>query len=304
MSDDFVSLHTHTEFSMLDGYQSVTKMTERVAEIGQPAIAMTDHGSCFGAYDFVKAAHDAGIKPIVGMEAYVAPELRTLRKVVVWGDILEEGKKPKPSPKYYTHMTLLALNATGLRNLFRMHELSYTTGLYQKPRIDLDLLRRYNEGLVATTGCAGGAIPTLLRLGLRDRAKNALYALRDIFGDRLYVEVMTHGMDWEDAILASLLELADDTHTPLVATNDSHYSLAAEAPIHDALLCAQTHTTVATVDRMRFGGSGYHLRSRMEMDVLGLPHDALDNTLKIASLVGAYEDIFDHKNLMPKAVLL
>lgn len=298
----FVHLHVHSEYSMLDGAAKVTALAARAAELGQPALAVTDHGNLFGAYAFHRACVDAGVKPIVGMEAYVAPESRTLRERASWGE-LEEGGRNKSVPGAYTHLTLLAQNATGLRNLYRLHQLSYSEGMYYKPRIDREILASHSRGVVATTGCPGGAVSTWLRLGKEDEATRSAGGLKDIFGDRLYVELMMHGMEMERELIPGLLAVARSVAAPVVATNDSHYTHAADANVHDALLCLQTNAKITDAHRFRFNGSGYYLKSREEMDRLGLPVGALDNTLVIAETVSDYGDVFSYRLRTPSPLL-
>jgi len=298
----FVHLHVHTEYSMLDGAARIQDLVTRAGELGHPALAITDHGNLFGAYDFYHRCLAAGVKPIIGMEAYVAPEGREVRERITWGQV-EEASGPKNVPGAYTHLTLLAQNAEGLKNLYRLHRLSYSEGMYYKPRIDTEIIAAHSMGVVATTGCPGGTVSTWLRLGETDRAVRAAGGLKDIFGDRLYVELMMHGMEMERELIPGLLEVAKRVAAPVVATNDSHYTSAADAGVHDALLCLQTNARIADTNRFRFNGSGYYLKSREEMERLGLPAESLDNTLVIAEKVTDYGDLFTPKLRMPEAIL-
>ncbi len=293
----FVSLHTHTVHSTLDGVSQIPGLVQRSTELGMPAIGISDHGSLSGAYDLWKECTAAGVKPIIGMEAYVAPESRWTKSPVRWGT--KEQKKDDLSFGAYSHMTLIARSTTGLRNLYKLHELSYTEGFYYHPRVDLELLERYSEGLIATTGCAGGAIPTLLRLGLYDRALDWGEELKVVFGGSLYVEVMFHDTEFDAVLNPKLINLAFALKLPLVATNDSHFTRAEDAAVHQAMLCVGTRSTLDD-PKFTFSGHGYHLRSFEEMSELGLPAEAISNTVKIANEVESYDEMFQSRELMPK----
>ncbi len=195
-SDSFVHLHVHTEYSMLDGAARLTDLFAETARMGMPALAMTDHGNVFGAYDFVKQATAAGVKPIIGMEAYVTPGTsRFDRTRVRWA---EGGEDDVSGGGAYTHMTLLAVDEAGLHNLFRLASLASMEGFFYKPRIDRELLARYAAGLIGTTGCPGGEVPTWLRIGDYERARASAAEFRDIFGpDNFYLELMDHGLEVE-----------------------------------------------------------------------------------------------------------
>ena len=294
MSDPFVSLHNHSSYSILDGLGSVDSMVRRAAELGQPALAVTDHGSLSGLYDLWKAGTEHGVKPIAGLEAYVAPEGRDLKERVIWGEL--EGKQ---TPGPYTHMTLLAQSAEGLRNLYRLQQAAYLEGFYHKPRLDLDLLEKHSVGVIALTGCAGGALATRLRLGHHAEADTILESLRAIYPDRVYVELMDHGIPFEQELNKSLLEIAAKHDAPLVLTNDAHYTTAEEAEAHDALLCVQTQAHLTDQDRFRFSGSGYWLRSAAEMAALGYPTEGVANTLLIAESIESYDTVFEYKDRSP-----
>src|SRR5215218_6945771 len=213
----FVHLHVHTEYSMLDGAARLKDLFAETARMGMPALAMTDHGNVFGAYDFVKQARAAGVAPIVGMEAYVTPGTsRFDRTRVRWA---EGGEDDVSGGGAYTHMTLLAADETGIRNLFRLASLASLEGFFYKPRIDREILARYSGGLIGTTGCPGGEVPTRLRIGQYDAAVAAAAEFRDMFGpDRFYLELMDHGLQIESRLRADLLRLAGDLQLPLLAT--------------------------------------------------------------------------------------
>lgn len=284
-ADSFVHLHVHTEYSMLDGAARLTEMFARTAELGMDAIAMTDHGNVFGAYDFYKKAKAAGVKPIIGMEAYLTPDThRTERKRVQWnkggGDDVSGGGA-------FTHMTLLAQSTAGMHNLFRLSSRSSIEGFFYKPRADRELLSEYAEGLIATTGCPSGEVQTWLRIGDYARARQSAAEFMDIFGrENFFVELMDHGLSIETRVRDDLLRLAKDLDLRLVATNDSHYTQPEDATAHEALLCVQSGKTLADPTRFKFDGNGYYIKSPQEMRQLwerdaGLP-EACESTLLIA----------------------
>ncbi|SDH17415.1 DNA polymerase III subunit alpha [Agrococcus jejuensis] len=299
MSDQFAHLHVHTEYSMLDGAAHVGPLVEAAVEQGMPAIAMTDHGNVFGAFDFWSKATNAGIKPIIGMEAYVTPGThRGDRTRVRWGD--DAGGDDVSGGGSYTHMTLLAETTAGMHNLFRMASRASMEGFYFKPRLDRELLAEYADGIIATTGCVGGEVQTKLRLGQYDEAKKAAGEFRDIFGkDNFFAEIMDHGIDVERRTMGDLLRLAKELDLPLVATNDLHYTHAADATAHSALLCVQSGTTLHDPKRFKFDGEGYYLKSAAEMrHIFKDRPEACDNTLLIAERCDVQ---FDTKaNYMPR----
>ncbi|HSU36245.1 MAG TPA: DNA polymerase III subunit alpha [Propionibacteriaceae bacterium] len=281
-SDSFVHLHVHSEYSMLDGAARVGDLFNGCAEMGMPAIAMTDHGNVFGAYEFHKASKASGVKAIIGTEAYVTPKThRSERKRVRWGD---GGGDDVSGGGAFTHMTLWSENTAGMHNLFRLSSLASMEGYFYKPRMDRELLSTYSKGLIATTGCPSGEVQTYLRLGKYDEAVASAAEFRDIFGrDNYYVELMEHGLSLESRVRSDLLRLAKDLQLPLVATNDLHYSTAADAKAHEVLLCVQTGTTMEDANRFKLEGGQYYLKSPAEMRQLfaELP-EACDNTLAIA----------------------
>ncbi|WP_369133257.1 DNA polymerase III subunit alpha [Modestobacter sp. I12A-02662] len=286
-ADSFVHLHTHTEYSMLDGAAKLGELTRAAAEEGMPALAMTDHGNVFGAYDFYKQAKAAGVKPIVGMEGYYTPGSRFDRAPFDFGDNLidEDGEGGSSRGKAaYTHMTLLARTTEGMHNLFRISSLASLEGQYRKPRFDRDLLEKYGTGLIATTGCPSGEVNMWLRAGKVDRARQAAADFQDIFGkENFYAELMDHGLSIEKKTRPQLLQIADELGIPLLATNDLHYTRREDADAHDALLCIQTGSRLNEPNRFKFNGDGYYLKSAAEMRALftELPQ-ACDNTLLIA----------------------
>ncbi|MGY4720504.1 DNA polymerase III subunit alpha [Naumannella cuiyingiana] len=280
--DSFVHLHVHSEYSMLDGAARVGDLFEVAAEQQMPAIAVTDHGFSFGAHEFYRAAKGTGVKPIIGLEAYLTPGThRGERKRVQWGD---GGGDDVSGAGAYTHLTLLAETTQGMHNLFRLGSRASLEGFFYKPRMDRELLHTYAEGLIATTGCPSGEVQTLLRLGKYAQARDAAAEFRDIFGaGNYYVELMDHGLDIENRVRADLLKIAKDLGLPLVATNDLHYTRREDAAAHEVLLCVQSGSNMDDPKRFRFDGDGYYLKSAAEMRELfaELP-DACDNTLEIA----------------------
>ncbi|HEX8510649.1 MAG TPA: PHP domain-containing protein, partial [Propionibacteriaceae bacterium] len=285
--DSFVHLHVHSEYSMLDGAARVADLFAGAEEMGMPALAVTDHGNLFGAYEFYKASKSTSVKPIVGLEAYVTPKThRSERKRVRWGDggSAANSSDDVSGSGAYTHMTLLSETTEGMHNLFRLGSLASLEGFFYKPRVDRELLSRYAKGLIATTGCPSGEVQTYLRLGQYDQAVASAAEFRDLFGaDNYYVELMDHGLTIETRVRQDLLRIARDLKLPLVATNDLHYAKKEDAPAHEVLLCVQSGSTMADAKRFKLDGDSYYLRSPAEMRALfaELP-EACDNTLAIA----------------------
>ena len=291
---NFVHLHNHTEYSMLDGAARIGEMFEVAQEMGMPAIATTDHGYLFGAYEFWKKAQGTGVKPIIGLEAYVAPGThRSDKNRVRWGDERTPKNDDVSGGGAYTHMTILARNNVGLANLFRMNSQASLDQVYAKwPRLDRELLGRYGEGLIATTGCPSGEIQTRIRLGQYDKAVEAASEFRDIFGrEHYFLELMDHGVEIERRVRDDLLRLARQLDLPLLATNDLHYVRKEDSVAHEALLCVNSGSTMLEAtyaqggSRFAFEGDGYYIKSPEEMRRLWreLPQ-ACDNTLLVADM--------------------
>ena len=285
-SENFVHLHVHTEYSMLDGAARIGDLYKRAAEMGMPAIATTDHGYLFGAYDFWKKSKDTGVKPIIGVEAYVTPGThRTDKTRTLWGDERTVRSDDVSAGGAYTHMTMLATDNASMANLFTMSSLASLDQVYAKwPRIDRELLHRYGKGMIATTGCPSGEIQTRLRLGQYDLAREAAAEFRDIFGaENYFLELMDHGNSIERRTREDLMRLAKDLSLPLLATNDLHYVDPQDDKAQDALLCINSGNTLLDPGRFKFEGTGYYLKSPAEMRHLfrELP-EACDNTLLIA----------------------
>lgn len=289
-SDSFVHLHVHTEYSMLDGASLLDGLFSRTSELGMPAIAMTDHGNLHGAYDFYSKARKHGVKPIIGIEAYITPGTqRGERRRVRWGqgDLAEEGGNDVAGGGAYTHMTMWAESTEGMHNLFRLSSRSSLEGYYFKPRMDKEILAEHSKGLIVSTGCPSGAIQTRLRLGQYDEAVREAAELQDIFGrDNVFLELMDHGIDIEKRVRDDLLRLGKQMNLPPIATNDSHYNNPEDAAAHDALICVASGKRLSDTNRLKFDGGGYYIKSAAEMrelwgDRFGMP-EACDNTLAIA----------------------
>ncbi|SDC38667.1 DNA polymerase III subunit alpha [Microbacterium enclense] len=283
-ADSFVHLHVHSEYSMLDGAARIGPMVQEAVKQGMPAIAVTDHGNTFAAYEFYKTAKDAGIKPIIGIEAYVTPGTHRSDKTRVrWGSPEQQSDDVSGSGAY-THMTLLSETTEGMHNLFRLSSRASMEGYYFKPRMDRELLQTYSKGLIATTGCPSGEVQTRLRLGQYEAARAAAAEFQDIFGkENYFAEIMDHGLSIERRVMGDLLKISKDLGIPLVGTNDLHYTHQHDATSHAALLCVQSGSTLDDPKRFKFDGDGYYVKSPAEMrQVFRDNLEACDNTLLIA----------------------
>lgn len=284
---------------MLDGAARIAELLEESKRLGMDALATTDHGFVFGAFEFWQKAKNAGVKPIVGVEAYLTPgTARGDRSRVKWGD--GNGVKDVAGAGAYTHMTLWAETTQGMHNLFRASSLASLEGYLYKPRMDRDLLQRYGKGLIATTGCPSGEIQTRLGLGQYREAIQAASDFKDIFGEgNFFCELMDHGLEIERNTRADLLKLAKELKLPLVATNDLHYTHAEDASAHAALLCVQSGSTLADPKRFKFDADEFYLKSPQEMRQLfsDFP-EACDNTLLIAERCNV--EFNTDANYMPK----
>ncbi len=279
----FTHLHTHTEFSMLDGAARVKDLVVAAAEDGQPALGITDHGNMYGVLDFYKACRAHDIVPIIGTEAYMAGESRHERPVRR-GRVDDTGGDVEGGQKLYYHLTLLAETVEGYRNLMKLSSAAYLEGYYYKPRLDWELLERHHEGLIATTGCLGGVVLQALLAGDFEGAKRRAARLQDIFGkDSLFVEIQDHGIADQHRTNPQLIEIAQQIGAPLLATNDSHYTHRHDAVAHDALLCVQTGALLSDTNRFKFEGTEHYLKSASEMRHLFRDYpESCDNTLLIA----------------------
>ena len=300
-NDSFAHLHVHTEYSMLDGAARLKDLFTTTAEMGMPALAMTDHGNVFGAYDFYRQAKAAGINPIIGMEAYLTPNThRGDRTRVRWN---QGGDDDVSGGGAFTHMTMLAETTEGMHNLFRLSSRSSLEGFFYKPRADRELLADYAKGLIATTGCPSGEIQTWLRIGKYDKALASAAEFRDLFGkDNYFLELMDHGLSIETRVRDGLLRLAKDLDLPLLATNDLHYTRPADAAAHEVLLCVQSGKTMQDSNRFKFDGDSYYLKSPAEMRSLWADkydlREACDNTLLIAERCSV--EFNEAANYMPR----
>ena len=267
----FVHLHTHTEYSLLDGSNKIKDYVSRVKELGMDSAAITDHGVMYGVVDFYKECRKQGIRPILGCEVYVAPGSRFDRENV-------SGEE-----RYY-HLILLAENNTGYSNLMRIVSKGFTEGFYYRPRVDREVLREYHEGLICTSACLAGELARLLVRDLYEEAKEAALAHQEIFGEgNYYLELQDHGLADQKKVNQMLLRLSQETGIPLIATNDCHYTYAQDAEAHDVLLCLQTGKKLSDENRMRYEGGQYYVKSPEEMEAL-FPYakEALENTQEIA----------------------
>lgn len=267
----FAHLHVHTEFSLLDGSNKIKEYVRYVKELGMDSAAITDHGVMYGAVDFYKAAKEVGINPVIGCEVYVAPHSRFDRELTGGED------------RYY-HLVLLAENNTGYANLVKIVSKGFTEGYYYRPRVDMELLEQYHEGLIALSACLAGEVPRYIQKGLVDEAKKVALKYQEIFGkDNYFLELQDHGIPAQQSVNSVLLRMSKELDIPLVATNDVHYTYAEDAQPHDVLLCLQTGKKVADEDRLRYEGGQYYVKSEEEMKGL-FPYawEAVENTQRIA----------------------
>lgn len=267
----FVHLHTHTEFSLLDGSNKIKEYVKRVKELGMNAAAITDHGVMYGVIDFYRAAKAEGIKPILGCEVYVAPNSRF------------DKEKTGGEERYY-HLVLLAENDTGYANLMKIVSKGFTEGYYYKPRVDMEVLETYHEGIIALSACLAGEVARYLQRGLYEEGKKAALKYQACFGKgNFFLELQDHGIPQQETVNAALLRMSKELDIPLVATNDVHYTMREDEKPHDILLCLQTGKKLADEDRMRYVGGQYYVKSEAEMREL-FPYalEALENTQKIA----------------------
>ncbi|WP_052851804.1 DNA polymerase III subunit alpha [Streptomyces avicenniae] len=303
MTKPFTHLHVHTQYSLLDGAARLKDMFKACQDMGMSHIAITDHGNLHGAYDFFQQATGAGITPIIGIEAYVAPESRRHKRRVHWGQPHQKRDDISGSGGY-THKTIWAYNRNGLHNLFRLSSDAYTEGYFVKwPRMDKETIAQHADGLIASTGCPSGEVQTRLRLGQPDEALKAAAEYQEIFGkSRYFLELMDHGLEIEKRVRDGLLDIGRKLGIPPIVTNDSHYTYAEEAGAHDALLCVQTGKNLSDPDRFRFDGAGYYLKSPEEMYAVDLSdawQEGCANTRLVAEQVDT-EGWFKPRDLMPR----
>ncbi|MEO8362938.1 MAG: DNA polymerase III subunit alpha [Ilumatobacteraceae bacterium] len=282
MEGSFTHLHVHTEFSMLDGASRVDELVAKAVADGQSALGMTDHGNMYGVLDFYKACNNQGIKPIIGMEAYMAHEHRSERPARR-GRMDDSGGETEGGSKLYYHLTLLAESNVGYRNLIQLSSRAFLEGYYYKPRIDWELLEQYHEGIIATSGCLGGHVLQSLLRGDEAGAKKLAARFQDIFGkENFFIEIQDHGIADQRRTNPQLIELSRAIGAPLLATNDTHYTHREDHTAHDALLCVQTGCTIADPNRFKFEGEEHYLKTAEEMRWLfrEVP-EACDNSLLI-----------------------
>ena len=267
----FTHLHVHTEYSLLDGSNKIKEYVKRVKELGMDSAAITDHGVMYGVIDFYKEARANGVKPILGCEVYVAPNSRF-------------DKELGGGEERYHHLVLLAENNTGYANLMKIVSKGFTEGYYYKPRVDMEVLEKYHEGIIALSACLAGEVPRLLVKGLYQEAKNTALKYLNCFGKGNYFfELQDHGIPEQRTVNTALLRMSKELDIPLVATNDIHYTYAEDEKSHDILLCIQTAKKVSDEDRMRYDGGQYYVKSEMEMrELFPYAQQALDNTALIA----------------------
>ena len=266
----FVHLHTHSEYSLLDGASRTKDMVRRAKELNMPALALTDHGVMYGIVEFYEAALKEKIKPIVGCEVYVAPKNR-----------FDKSPRKEDSP---FHLVLLAQNNEGYKNLMRLSSLGFTDGFYYKPRVDKEVLKQYHQGLIALSGCLSGEVARLIQARKIDKAKDVAREYQAIFGkENFFLEIQNHNLEEQKYVNQELVSISKDISIPLVATNDNHYTFRSDHVAHDVLLCIQTGSTIDEEGRLRFSSEEFYLKSRQEMENAfpELP-EALDNTLEIA----------------------
>ena len=270
----FTHLHVHTEYSLLDGSNKIKEYVKRVKELGMNSAAITDHGVMYGVIDFYRAAKEAGINPVIGCEVYVAPNSR-FDKELTGGE------------ERYHHLVLLAENNLGYANLVKIVSKGFTEGYYYRPRVDMEVLQEYHEGIIALSACLAGEVPRLIQKGLINEAKQCALKYKECFGEGNYfLELQDHGIPEQKTVNMTLLSMSRELGIPLVATNDVHYTYADDVRPHDILLCIQTGKKLADEDRMRYEGGQYYVKSEEEMRLL-FPYaqEALENTQKIAEMM-------------------
>ncbi len=303
-AEPFAHLHVHTEYSMLDGAARLKDLMAEVKSQGMTHVAMTDHGNVFGAAEFHRQAKDAGVTPVIGIEAYLAPESRGNPNRILWGQP-HQKRDDVSAAGAYLHKTIWARDNEGLHNLFRLSSRSYAEGwLVKWPRMDKELIAEHRGGLMASTGCPSGELQTRLRLGQEEEALKAAAEWQDIFGrENYFLELMDHGLDIERRVRDGLIEIGRKLGIPPVVTNDSHYTREPDAQAQDMLLCIQTGKTLADGDRFRFEGTGYFIKPAAEMyrlDSSDLWHEGCRNSqLLIADRVDT-TGMFEFRNLMPR----
>ena len=271
---DFIHLHNHTDYSLLDAAQSVEMMLNRVDDLKMSSIAVTEHGNLFSLIPFYKEARKKGVKPILGCEVYVSA-----------GKYTEKTYNQGNNKWGYYHLVLLAQNNTGYKNLMKLITIGYLEGFYYKPRIDKELLKKYNEGLIATSGCLAGEVTSFAARGDYESAKKAALEHLEIFDDRFYLELQNHGIREEDQAREILIKLSKELNIPLVATNDNHYSVREHSDAHDILFCCGMGKFKSDQDRHRYEHEQFYIKTADEMySLFKETPEAIENTVKIAEM--------------------
>ena len=284
MKKNFVHLHNHTEYSLLDGFSKIDDLIQTVSDLGQPAVAMTYHGVMHGAIDFYTSAQNQGIKPIIGMEGYIAQTNR-----------LDKNKEKNPY-----HITILARNYIGYRNLLKISSIAHLEGFYRRPRLDKDLLEKHSDGLTILSGCPSGELSSHLKQENIEEAEKSAIWFKEIFKDQYFLELMSHkGIEDQDKINRSIIEIGKKFNIPTVVTNDSHYVKQADAPLQDILTCIYTRTNIKDPKRLHMEDNSYYIRSSEDMrQQWSELEEACDNTLLIAESCELDLDL--GKTLLPK----
>ena len=291
IENEFVHLHVHTEYSLLDGINKVNRLPAQIKAMNQPALAITDHGNISGSYKFYKECNKAGVQPIIGMEAYYTINDRHVRE-------------PDELGKSYYHLILLAQNNVGLHNLIKLSSYAYTEGMYRKPRVDDALLAQYSEGIIATTTCLGSRASQLILKGEHKQAEKLIHHHRDIFKNRFIIELQLHYDDEQQQVNKVLQEIALRNNFPLIVTNDCHYPSDCDKHHHEAALCLQTKTKLSDEKRFTFGDIKVHVADGdwmwKEAKQQGMPYDVISNTLHLADMVDSDSYFMDRMNKYPK----
>tara|TARA_A100001037_G_scaffold69745_3_gene62223 strand:+ start:7255 stop:10713 length:3459 start_codon:yes stop_codon:yes gene_type:complete len=271
LSNKFVHLHLHSQYSLLDGTTRINDLVKRVEELGMPAVALTDHGNMFGALKFYKEAKKVGIKPIIGCEVYVAP-----------GSRLEKGQGRSSASRSY-HMVLLVQNEVGYKNLCSLVTSGFTEGMYYFPRIDREILSKHSEGLICTTACLRGEVNDHLLKGNYESAQETVSFYKELFPERFYIELQDHGLEEDKKLIPEAVKIAREFELPLIATNDVHYLMKGDHQVQEVLICVQTGKTLSDPDRMKIKSNEFYLKSAEDMELLFKDYpEALENTLLIA----------------------
>lgn len=291
VENEFVHLHVHTEYSLLDGINKVNRLPSQVKKMNQPAVAQTDHGNISGSYRFYKECNKAGVQPIIGMEAYYTIGDRTVRE-------------PDELGNSYYHLILLAQNNTGLHNLIKLSSYAYTEGMYRKPRIDDALIAEYSEGIIATTTCLGSRASQLILQGEKKQAEKLIHHHRDMFKNRFMIELQLHKDEEQQAVNKVLQKIALENDFPMILTADCHYPTEHDKMHHEAALCMQTKTTLSNDKRFTFGDINVHVADGdwmwREAQAQGMPYDVISNTVHLASMIDSDTYFMDRMNRYPK----